>query len=45
MRIMFITDAASGLVTPYFMSTYGTERENLAALKDYIEYLERQHSL
>jgi hypothetical protein len=36
---MFFADAASGLVTPYFMSTYGTEKDNLAALKDYIEYL------
>jgi transposase InsO family protein len=44
-RIMFFTDAASGMVTPYFMSTYGTERENLAALKDHIEYLENRHSL
>ena len=44
-RIMFFTDAASGLVTPYFMTTFGTERENLAALKDYIEYLEKRHGL
>ena len=42
---MFFIDAASGLVTPYFMSTFGTERENLAALKDYVEYLERRHGL
>jgi transposase InsO family protein len=44
-RIMFMTDAASGMVTPYFMTTYGTEKENLAALKDYIEYLEKRHGL
>jgi Reverse transcriptase (RNA-dependent DNA polymerase)/GAG-pre-integrase domain len=39
-RTMFFTDAASGFVTPYYMTTYGTERENLAALKDYVEHLE-----
>ena len=44
-RVMFCTDAASGLITPYSMSTYGTERENLAALKDYVECLERRHGL
>jgi hypothetical protein len=44
-RIMFFTDAASGLVTPYFMLTFGTEKENLAALKDYVEYLEIHHGL
>jgi Reverse transcriptase (RNA-dependent DNA polymerase) len=43
-RTMFLTDAASGLVTPYFMSTFGTEKENLAALKDYVGYLEGRHS-
>jgi Reverse transcriptase (RNA-dependent DNA polymerase)/GAG-pre-integrase domain len=42
-RTMFATDAASGLVTPYFMSTHGTERENFAALRDYIEYLENRY--
>jgi transposase InsO family protein len=44
-RIMFITDAASGLVTPYFMSTFGTERENLTALKDYIEHQEKRYGI
>jgi hypothetical protein len=44
-RIMFCTDAASGLVTPYFMSTFGTEKENLAAVKDYVEYLEDRHGV
>jgi len=44
-RVMFITDAASGYVTPYFMTTHGTEKENFAALKDYIEYMESRHGL
>ena len=39
-RVMFITDAASGHVTPYYMTTHGTEKENFAALKDYIEHME-----
>jgi hypothetical protein len=43
-RVMFITDAASGHVTPYFMTTHGTEKENFAALKDYIEYMESRHA-
>jgi hypothetical protein len=37
------TDAASGLVTLCFMTTFGTERENLAVLKDYIGYLKKRH--
>jgi transposase InsO family protein len=44
-RIMFCTDAASGIVTPYYMTTFGTEKENLAALKDYIEYLEDRYGV
>jgi transposase InsO family protein len=44
-RTMFITDASSGLVTPYFMSTYGTEKENFAALRDYVEYLDNRYSV
>jgi hypothetical protein len=39
-RVMFFTDAASGLVT-----TYGTKKENLAALKDYVEYIENHHKV
>jgi hypothetical protein len=27
------------------MTTFGTEKENLAALKDYVEYLEKRHGL
>jgi transposase InsO family protein len=41
-RIMFMTDACSGQVTPYFMSTHGQEKENLRALKDYIQWLEKK---
>ena len=37
--IIFFTDGASRLVTPYFISTLGNEKENLAALKHYVEYL------
>src|SRR5467141_1795303 len=44
-RVMFFTDAASGLVTPYFMTTYGTEKENLAALKDYVENMEKRYQV
>jgi len=27
------------------MLTFGTEKENLALLKDYVEYLEKHHGL
>ena len=39
-RVMFIIDAAGGHVTPYYLTTHGTEKENFAALKDYIEHME-----
>jgi hypothetical protein len=44
-RTMFCTDAASGMVSPYFMKTKGQEKENFAALKDYIEYVEIRHRM
>jgi transposase InsO family protein len=44
-RIMFITDATSGLVFPYFMSTHGTEKENLRVLKDFIEWWKKRYGL
>jgi transposase InsO family protein len=44
-RTMFCTDAASGMVSPYFMRSKGQEKENFAALKDYIEYVEIRHHM
>lgn len=44
-RVIFITDRFSGLITPYFMSTHGQERENLRVLKDYIIWLKKQHDM
>ena len=44
-RTMFCTDSASGMVSPYFMRTKGQEKENFAALKDYIEYVETRHKM
>ncbi|KAM4055458.1 GAG-pre-integrase domain-containing protein [Hirsutella rhossiliensis] len=37
-RVMFITDAYSGMVFPYFMRTY-REKHNWAALRDFIDWM------
>ena len=42
---MFITDAFSGIVSPYFMKTSGTGREKRRILRDDINYVEKQYSL
>jgi hypothetical protein len=36
LRVMFITCRWTGIVFPYFMTTYGTEQENLRVLKDFV---------
>ncbi len=41
-RVMFITDAFSGMVFNYFMRTHGTETENLAILKDFTSWVSHQ---
>ena len=35
-RVMFITNRFFRIVFPYFMSTYGEEKENLRVLKDFV---------
>jgi len=42
---MFITDRFSGIVFPYFMSTYSTEKENLRALKDFVSWIKKRYGL
>ena len=44
-RVMFITDRFSGMVFPYFMSTHGTEKENLRALKDFVSWIKKRYGL
>jgi len=42
---MFITDRFSGMVFPYFMLTYGIEKENLRALKDFVSWIKKRYGL
>ena len=42
-RVMFITDAHSGMVFPYFMKTHGTGKENRGILRDFISWVEKQY--
>ena len=42
---MFITDRFLGMVFPYFMSTYGEEKENLRALKDFVGWMSKRYGL
>ena len=42
-RVMLITDAYSGMVFPYFMTTHGTGKENKRILCDFIDYVEKQY--
>ena len=44
-RVMFITCAWSGMVFPYFMTTHGTEKENLRVLKDFTEWILKRYNL
>ena len=44
-RVMFITCAWSGMVFPYFMTTHGTEKENLRVLKDFTEWIFKRYNL
>ena len=42
-RVMFITDAYSGMTFPYFMTTHGTGKENSRILQDFFNYIEKQY--
>jgi hypothetical protein len=44
-RVMFITCAWTGMVFPYFMTTHGTERENLRVLKDFVRLMQSKYNL
>jgi hypothetical protein len=43
-RVMFITDAYSGLVFPYFMKSHGLGKENRMILRDFLNWIEVQYS-
>lgn len=43
-RVMFITDAYSGLVFPYFLQSHGLGRENRRILRDFLNWIDVQHS-
>ncbi|KID82365.1 polyprotein [Metarhizium guizhouense ARSEF 977] len=43
-RVMFITDAYSGLVFPYFLQSHGLGRENRRILRDFLNWIEVQYS-
>ena len=42
---MFITDRYSSIVYLYFMTTYSNENKNLRALKDFVNFVKKQHNL
>ena len=44
-RTMFITDKYTGLLIPYFMSTYGEELETLKILKDLMAWCKQRNLL
>ncbi|KAK9444035.1 fungal specific transcription factor [Metarhizium brunneum] len=43
-RVMFITDAYSGLVFPYFLKSHGLGKENRRILRDFFNWIEAQYS-
>ncbi|KID83330.1 polyprotein [Metarhizium guizhouense ARSEF 977] len=43
-RVMFITDAYSGLVFPYFLKSHGLGKENRRILRDFFNWIEVQYS-
>ncbi|OAA34885.1 polyprotein [Cordyceps fumosorosea ARSEF 2679] len=43
-RAMFITDAYSGLVFPYFMQSHGLGRENRRILRDFLDWVTIQYN-
>lgn len=43
-RVMFITDAYSGLVFPYFLQSHGLGRENRRILRDFLNWIKVQYS-
>ncbi|KID93530.1 reverse transcriptase, partial [Metarhizium majus ARSEF 297] len=43
-RVMFITDAYSGLVFPYFLKSHGVGKENRRILRDFFNWIEVQYS-
>ena len=42
-RVMFITDAYSGMVFPYFLQSHGLGRENRRILQDFFNYIDKQY--
>ena len=42
---MFITNRFSRIVFPYFISTYGEEKENLRVLKDFVGWISKRYGL
>ncbi len=45
LRVMFITCRWTGIVFPYFMSTHGSEQENLQVVKDFVQWCDRRYNL
>ena len=45
LRVMFITCRWTGMVFPYFMTTHGTQRENLRVLKDFVRWCKNRYKL
>ena len=43
-RVMFITDAYSGLAFPYFLKSHGLGKENRRILRDFFNWIEVQYS-
>ncbi|EXU95419.1 transposable element [Metarhizium robertsii] len=43
-RVMFITDAYSGLIFPYFLKSHGVGKENRRILRDFFNWIEVQYS-
>uniref|UniRef100_A0A1Y1LVI6 Integrase catalytic domain-containing protein n=1 Tax=Photinus pyralis TaxID=7054 RepID=A0A1Y1LVI6_PHOPY len=42
-RVMFITDAYSGLVFPYFLKSHGLGKENRRVLRDFFNWIDAQY--
>jgi hypothetical protein len=40
--VMFITCRWTGIVFPYFITTHGTEQENLWVLKDFVPWCQKR---
>jgi hypothetical protein len=42
-RVIFITDAFSGHISPYFLQTHSIGKQNRQILKDFITRVQTQH--